>query len=107
MVPQVFGGLVARTSVRAEVKSWAPPAAFAHLDFTKNSAAEFMNWCVPEELIKKYQGRRFCVFQTWRAISPGPQDNTLTICDGRSISPNEAVAIDMVVASRGAAWWQI
>ena len=101
VLPQVYGGLVARTSVRAERKSWAPPASFVHLDFSKNSARDFMNWCVPEDVIEKYRNSRFSVFQTWRAISPGPQDNTLAICDGRSISPDEAVPIDMVVAAEG------
>ena len=102
VIPQVFGGLVARTSKRdKEKKSWSGPAGFVHLDFTKNSAADFLNWCMPEEIIEKYRGGRFCAFQTWRCISPGPQDNTLAICDGRSISPDEAVPIDMVVAAEG------
>ena len=101
VVPQIFGGLVARTSVRAEVKSWAPPANFVHLDFTANSAADFLHWCVPEDLINKYRNGRFSVFQTWRAISPGPQDNTLAICDGSSVSPDEAEVIDMVVTTEG------
>ena len=101
VLPQIFGGLVARSSVRdkPEAKSWAPPAAFVHLDFTANSARDFLHWCIPEDVIEKYRHGRFSVFQTWRAISPGPQDNTLAICDGSSVSPDEAVPIDMVVAS--------
>ncbi|MCP5145871.1 MAG: hypothetical protein H6978_13770 [Gammaproteobacteria bacterium] len=35
--------------------------------------------------------RRFAVYQTWRAISPPPQDNVLAVCDGRSIPPDDAI----------------
>ncbi len=98
VLPQAVGGVVARTSVRAERKSWAPPANFVHLDFTPWSADKFLHWSVSEEEIAKHQGKRFVVYQAWRAISPGPQDNTLTICDGSSVSPDEAVVIDMVIA---------
>lgn len=93
-------GLLVRTSNRAKKKSWATPATFVHLDFTKDSANKFLNWSAEEIGLELKPYRRFMVFQTWRVISGAPQDNTLAICDGRSASGTDAIVMDSVIGSR-------
>lgn len=95
--PQL-GGTVARTSNRAKTKSWALPANFVHLDFTADSARKFLHWSVSEEQLSQLRYSRFVVYQTWRALSPPPQDNVLAICDGSTISEADGTVIDSVVA---------
>lgn len=94
--PQV-GGLIVRTSQRASRKSWAMPANFVHLDFTAKSARQFLHWSADAAGVDPGTFRRFVIYQTWRAISPGPQDNVLCICDGRSVTAQDAVVFDASV----------
>jgi hypothetical protein len=87
--PQI-GGLVVRASRRAERQTWAQTADFVHLDFTPDTAARFMAWTFD----KPPAHRRFAVYQCWRALTRGPQDNTLAICDGRSAQGGDAIICD-------------
>jgi len=45
--------------------------------------------------------RRFAVYQTWRVLSLPPQDNTLAICDGRSVPAADAGVFEAVVGPKG------
>lgn len=91
-----LGGLVMRTSTRAsaEKAAWAPPAEFVHLDF----APEAMQGWIDKTLAAKPRDlkpySRVQLFQAWRCISPGPQDNTLAICDGDTVSSDDKVIVD-------------
>ncbi|MEX5684739.1 CmcJ/NvfI family oxidoreductase [Pseudomonas silesiensis] len=95
-----INGMLVRTSKRAKRQSWAPPAAFVHMDFTENSAHKFLNWSLDAagQTVKPYS--RFMILQTWRAISPGPQDSTLAICDGRTATTTDAVVMDSVIGPK-------
>lgn len=93
-------GLLVRTSNRAKKKSWATPATFVHLDFTEDSAKKFLRWSQEETGLEVKPFRRFMIFQTWRVISGGAQDNTLAICDGRSASGTDAIVMDSVIGPR-------
>jgi hypothetical protein len=98
-----FGGLVMRTSMRAETKGWAPPAEFAHLDFAASSMQGWLDRTLaakPRDL-KPYS--RMQLFQAWRCISPGPQDSTLAICDGRTVPLEDCVYVDSRVGPAGVA----
>lgn len=90
IIPQM-GGLVARTSESAPRKSWALPAPFVHLDFTATSARQFLDWSLAQSGREVKPFGRFALFQTWRAVSRGPQDNTLAICDGSSVPPEDGI----------------
>lgn len=87
-------GLIARTSDRAKRKSWAGAGVFVHLDFTERSARQFLQWTLDAKGLSVAPFSRMVMIQTWRAVSPGPQDSTLAICDGGSISPADAVLFD-------------
>jgi hypothetical protein len=95
VIPQ-YTGLLVRTTGGSK-KSWAGPANFVHLDYT---AAGAQMHCANAlyafgKQIKPW--RRFVAFQTWRAVSPGPQANTLAICDGRSVAGSETIEFESCV----------
>ena len=41
--------------------------------------------------------RRFAIYQTWRATSEPPQDNTLALCDGRTVANDDTVEFDVAI----------
>ncbi|HSV46117.1 MAG TPA: CmcJ/NvfI family oxidoreductase [Ramlibacter sp.] len=87
-------GLIVRTTGGAKKQSWAGPATFVHLDYTPKTAKMFLDIALREEDRQVADYRRFAVYQTWRAISPTPQPNTLAVCDGRSVPPSDAIVWD-------------
>ncbi len=94
-------GLLVRTSNAARNRTWARPAGFVHLDYVPETARMFREMSIAGERLDIAPYRRFAVYQTWRAISQPPQDNTLTICDGRSVPSEDAVVFDAVVGPPG------
>ena len=75
--------LVMRASVRKPGQE--ATAGAAHADYTRRSIRE------QAELVLAANGqagkpfRRVGVYQTWRALSPPPQDRPLAVCDARTI----------------------
>jgi hypothetical protein len=96
VVPQIAGALV-RTSRRATTQSWAGPGDFVHLDYTPRTAAQFLDWTMAGLGRQAPKHSRFIVFQTWRALSKGPQDSALAVCDGGSVPPEDAVVVDAAI----------
>lgn len=92
-----LGGLLARTSLRGTKQTWAYPAPFVHLDFTASAALQFIDWTLASEGRQLAPFRRHAIFQTWRAISPGPQDSTLAICDGSSVPISDGIVVDSII----------
>jgi hypothetical protein len=66
-----------------------PPAAEAHVDFTRpcaeRIAARLYHTARPQG--PGYQ--RFIAFSLWRALSPPPQDTPLALCEGGSVRDTE------------------
>jgi len=96
MVPQV-GSFIARTSNRAKTQTWARTANMVHLDYTREGAELFLRWNRDALGGEMPPYRHYAFIQTWRAVSPGPQDNTLAICDGASVPFEDSVEIDTVM----------
>ncbi len=96
MVPQV-GSFIARTSGRAKRPTWAGTANLVHLDYTQEAADLFLKWNLEATGTALPPYRHYAFIQTWRAVSPGPQDNTLAICDGASVPFEDGVEIDAVM----------
>ena len=96
IVPQV-GSFIARTSRRARKPTWAGTAEMVHLDYTPEAAALFLGWNAQTSGRPLPPHRAYAFIQTWRALSPGPQDNSLAICDGASVPPSDGVEIDTVM----------
>jgi hypothetical protein len=90
-------GLLKRYAERANVKG-AGPSRWAHMDYTEYSAHKFVEWIEGWQNIKLSHYPRFAVLQTWRCISPPPQDNTLVMCDGSTIPPENLIVFDACMA---------
>jgi hypothetical protein len=93
VLPQI-GSFIARASRRA--RTWTPTAMLVHVDYSTTSAAQFLQWTVEACGIAAPPHSYFAFIQTWRALTPGPQDNSLCVCDGRSVQSEGAVPIDAV-----------
>jgi len=93
VLPQI-GSFIARSSRRA--KTWTATAMLVHLDYTSASANQFVQWTVEACGIEMPPHSSFAFIQTWRALSAGPQDNSLCLCDGSSVQAQDAVPIDAV-----------
>lgn len=67
------------------------PAATAHIDFSPIAAPVVAAITDQENgtLIRPYS--RMMVIQTWRALSPPPQDFPLALCDGSSVLDTDLV----------------
>lgn len=96
VMPQI-GSFLARASNRAKKKTWAGTAALVHLDYTEKSARQLMNWTLAAHGMAVPRHSHFAFIQTWRALSPGPQDNSLCVCDGGSVRAEDAIPIDAIM----------
>lgn len=75
-----------------------PPAAEAHVDFTRRSAERIADRLYRRDRPDGGGYRRFLAFSFWRALSAPPQDTPLALCEGRSVrdeegSPNTKVDV--------------
>jgi len=89
-----YSGLIARTSSRAKKRSWGDVAGFVHSDFTEKSANQFLGWSRDANGFEHKPYSRFMLMQTWRVVSPAPQDTPLAICDSRTVPPEDTVLFD-------------
>lgn len=64
----------------------------AHVDFTSTSAPAVAEISCLEKGVQSRAYSRLMLIQTWRALSPPPQDSALGLCDGSSISDDDLVA---------------
>jgi hypothetical protein len=90
-------GLLIRFGERAKETGSAKPARFAHLDYTTEWAHRFVDLVTGWERASLEPYRRFAIYQTWRATSEPPQDNTLAICDGRTVANEDTVEFDVAI----------
>ncbi|HLY54431.1 MAG TPA: CmcJ/NvfI family oxidoreductase [Stellaceae bacterium] len=77
------------------------PARFVHVDISDPTGESFADRAAPEG----YRGRRFAHYNVWRVLSPPPQDVPLTVCDARSVAPEDLVAADAVFDAPGQPEW--
>ena len=95
-----LGGLVIRTSGRHQSKGWAPPAEFAHMDFAASAMPMWLEMSLKAKGRTLAPFRRMMLIQAWRAVSPGPQDSTLGVCDGRTVPKSDCVFVDSMIGPR-------
>lgn len=74
-----------------------PPAAEAHVDFTRESAKAVADATYAERFPDAPPYRRFLFTSLWRSFSPPPQDWPLAVCDGSSVGRDEGTANALVV----------
>ena len=89
-------GLLLRFGERSREQG-VKPARFAHLDYTTAWAHEFVSLVTGWARFTPQPYRRFAIYQTWRATSTPPQDNTLALCDGRSVRGEETMEFDVTI----------
>jgi hypothetical protein len=87
-------GLLKRHAERAKVEGAIGPSRWAHMDYTEYAANKWIEWIEGWQDVQLRQYPRFAIFQTWRCISPPPQDNTLVLCDASSIKQEECIVFD-------------
>jgi hypothetical protein len=90
-------GMLKRHAERAKIDGAIPPSRWAHMDYTGYAARKWVEW------IEGWEGRelrhypRFAIYQTWRVLSPPPQDNTLVLCDASTIDPDDQIVFDAAI----------
>jgi len=78
------------------------PARFIHIDISDPTAREFAARSAPAGKTV----RRFAHYNVWRVLSEPPQDVPLTLCDARSLAPEDLATADAVFdAPNGAPEW--
>ncbi|KQX19113.1 MULTISPECIES: CmcJ/NvfI family oxidoreductase [unclassified Sphingomonas] len=60
------------------------PVPFAHIDASDSGIVTLLDYGFPD---RPRHARRWAFYNIWRALSPGPLDEPLAICDARSVSP--------------------
>jgi hypothetical protein len=89
-------GLLLRFGERSKEQG-VKPARFAHLDYTTAWAHRFVELVTSWERFMPAPYRRFAIYQTWRATSRPPQDNTLALCEGRSVRNVDTMEFDVTI----------
>ena len=93
--PQPIGFFV-RHGSRSKVKTSQRPAALPHVDFTAGTANE-MAAMIQRDSAPGLKYRHFAIYQTWRAVSPAPQDNVLCFCDVDTVVPEDFKVVESIM----------
>ena len=76
-------------------RSWMGTSAFAHIDFTRDQIDEFLGRTFRSMGISRDISGRIAMIQTWRPITPAPQDHPFALCDGRTVAPEDIIAAEV------------
>jgi hypothetical protein len=76
--------------------NFQPPASDVHVDWTPRRAHNLARELVSKSDEPDFRYTRFIAVNLWRAISPGPQDYPLAVCDARSLSSCSTTANVMI-----------
>jgi hypothetical protein len=68
------------------------PARFVHIDISDPTAAAFAE----RSAAAGRRIRRYCHYNVWRTFSGAPQDVPLTMCDARTLAPEDLIEADAV-----------
>jgi hypothetical protein len=87
----------------AAMPSSARPARYVHGDVTDISGPQQAQMLIGEDTdLGAYS--RWALYNLWRSVSPPPQDAPLTLCDVRSVAPEDEVPVlAITTSSRGGA----
>lgn len=81
-----LGGSMIRDS---RTSSHAPPATFAHLDFSRQSMAPFVQASGSPDIRQRYP--RAIIFNVWRPITEPPQNPPLALCHLQTVEESNWV----------------
>jgi len=74
-----------------------PPAGEAHVDYNEITGRRAAERAYPAAFPEGPGYKRYVCVSFWRTFSPGPQDWPLAICDGRTVSDEEATSNTLFV----------
>lgn len=74
-----------------------PPAGEAHVDYNPITGRRAAARIHAERFADAPPCRRWIAVSLWRALSPGPQDWPLAVCDGRSVGEGEGTSNTLFV----------
>ena len=80
----------------------AKPARYAHADNTDISAQQLFEHIAAASGGQLPENARWAMYNMWRAVTPPPQDFPLAVCDARSITSDDEVAVTAVTTTLGA-----
>jgi hypothetical protein len=70
------------------------PARFIHIDASTKTSKGFAEQNKPKDVDRPI--RRYAHYNVWRVITPPPQDIPLTVCDARTLRPEDLVESDSI-----------
>ncbi len=76
------------------------PVAFVHNDYTERSARQRVRDLFSPPEAARLQASRLALVNVWRSIGASAERFPLAAADGRSVPPNDYVAVDMVYGDR-------
>lgn len=76
-------------------EAWIPPFTRAHCDVTMKSGKSRLRLHLPQEA-DELLNRRYRMIGMWRALSGPHQDNTLAVCDSRTVAAADLIPADIL-----------
>lgn len=74
------------------------PATYVHADFSHETFHQMAADCVADDPDReRWLAGRYAVIQTWRALSPPPQDMPLAVLDRRTLADEDIVVAHNIV----------
>ena len=98
VIPFRIGMLIRRPPAGRVYTEQMKGTRIAHLDYTKASMDMWVPVCAQMEGADPGSYSRFAVYQTWRMFAPPPQNETLALCDTRSIAKGDDLVFDSIIS---------
>jgi hypothetical protein len=70
------------------------PARFIHIDASSRTSKGFAEQNRPKDIERPI--RRYAHYNVWRVLTPAPQDIPLSVCDARTLRPEDLVESDSI-----------
>jgi hypothetical protein len=96
VVSESLGVVRSAQRTRGDGRTTHAPIRFVHADYSHSSAQDLLHRLLHPEDARSMGGRRFVVFNAWRALTPPPQDVPLALCDLRTVSRSDCMTADSV-----------
>jgi hypothetical protein len=78
------------------------PARFVHVDYSRESFHDFARTHLGESQdAETWLQRRYVAYNIWRVLTPPPQDVPLTVCDARTMRPDDVTEGEAVIDAPG------
>jgi hypothetical protein len=79
------------------------PARFIHIDASAETSKANAARTLPKDVDRKV--RRYAHYNVWRVLTPPPQDIPLSVCDARTLKPEDLIEADAIFDSPDQPEW--